>query len=74
MLYTELDDHCDKLAVNRPSSEVLSTLLTDDGSVYHALSVHLSRAKLVTCFDHRYAVAKSPEFRAKFRQEVPLSL
>jgi len=38
--------------------EVLSTSLTDDGPVYHALSAHLSRAKLITCFDDRYAVAK----------------
>ena len=30
----------------------------DDGPVYHALSVHLSRAKLITRFDDRYAVAK----------------
>jgi len=37
---------------------VLSTLLTNDGPVYHALSVHLSRAKLITGFDDRYAVAK----------------
>jgi len=28
------------------ASEVLSTSLTNDGPVYHALSVHLSRAKL----------------------------
>ena len=32
--------------------------MTDDGPVYHALSVHLSRAKLITRFDDRYAVAK----------------
>jgi len=32
--------------------------LTDDGLVYHALSVHLSRAKWITRFDDRYAVAK----------------
>ena len=31
--------------------------MTDDGPVYHALSVHLSRAKLITRFDDRYAVA-----------------
>jgi len=29
-----------------------------DSPVYHALSVHLSRAKLITRFDDRYAVAK----------------
>jgi len=44
--------------VERRSSEVLSTSLIDDGPVYHALSVHLSRAKLITRFDDRYAVAK----------------
>jgi len=32
--------------------------VTDDGPVYQALSVHLSRAKLITRFDDRYAVAK----------------
>ena len=37
---------------------VVSTLLTDDGQVYHALSVHLSLAKLTTRFDDRYAVTK----------------
>jgi len=45
---------------------VLSTKLTDDGPVYNALSVHLSRAKL---FGDRYGVAKlspSPEFRKQF--------
>ena len=50
VLSTELDDHCDKQAVDRRSSDVLSTWLTDDGPVYHALSVHLSRAKLTTRF------------------------
>jgi len=62
--------------VERRSSEVLSTLLTDDGPVYHALSVHLSRAKLITRFNDRYAVAKflSPEFGEKFQREVPLFL
>ena len=32
--------------------------LTDDGPVYHALSVHLSRTKLITRFDDRYAAAR----------------
>ena len=32
--------------------------MTDDGPVYHALSVHLSRAKLITRFDDLLAVAK----------------
>jgi len=44
--------------VERRSSDVLSTQLNDDGPVYHALSVHLSRTKLITRFDDRYAVAK----------------
>jgi len=40
--------------VEHRSSEVLSTQLTDDGPVYYALSVHLSRAKLITRFDDQY--------------------
>ena len=47
-----------KPVVERRSLDVLSTLLTDDGPVYHALSVHLRRAKLITDFDDRYAEAK----------------
>ena len=43
--------------VEHRSSEVLSTQLTDDGPVYYALSVHLSRAKLITRFDDQYAAA-----------------
>ena len=39
VLWTELDDHCDNLVVERRSSEALSTLLIDDGPVYHALRV-----------------------------------
>jgi len=35
----------------------------DDSPVYHALSVHLSRAKLITRFDDRYAVAKYSKSR-----------
>jgi len=41
VLQTELEDHGDKQAVERRSAEVLSTYLTDDGPVYHALSVDL---------------------------------
>jgi len=37
---------------------IVNLWLTDDGPVYHALSVHLFRAKLITHFDDRYAVAK----------------
>jgi len=51
---TEIDDYCDKLVVNSRSSEVLSTELTNDSAVYHALSVHLSRAKSLTHSNDRY--------------------
>ena len=51
---TQFDVHCDKLAVERHSSEVLSTQLTDDRLVYHTLSVHLCRAKLMTYLDDRH--------------------
>jgi len=64
LLYTELDDYCDKLVVERRSSEVLSTWLTDNGPVYHAVSVHLSGAKLRTRFDGRYALAKFSQVRS----------
>jgi len=36
VLWTELDDHCDRPAVDRRYCQS-----TDDGPVYHALSVHL---------------------------------
>jgi len=36
----------------------LSTQLTDDGPVYHALGVHLRRAKLIRRLGDRYAVTK----------------
>ena len=51
-------------AVERRSSEVLSTQLIDDGpAVQHALSVHLSRAKSIIRFNDRYArvLEKFPE-------------
>ena len=62
--------------VERRRSKVLSTKLTDDGPVHHALSVHLSRAKLITRFDDRYAVAKFSKCRlgAKLQRKVPLFL
>ena len=66
VLLTELDNHCDKLQRSSVGARRYQLLLTDDGPVYHALSVHLSRAKLVAHFDDRYAVAKfsrSPELR-----------
>ena len=47
-----------KPAVERRSSDVLSTQLIDDGPVGHALSVHLRRAKLITRYDDRPIVAK----------------
>jgi len=37
--------------------------LTDDGSVYHAVSVHLSRANLITRFDDLCAVLKFSKSR-----------
>ena len=45
--------------VERRSSEVLSTHLTNDGPVYHARSrsVHLGRAKSITRFDGRHVKA-----------------
>jgi len=51
-------------------------LVTEDGPVYHTLSVHLSRTKLKTRSDDRYTVAKfsNPEFWTKFQREVPLFL
>ena len=58
VLLTELDDHCYKLVDERRSSEVLSTQLTDDGPVNHALNVHLPRAKSQTHCDDRYVEAK----------------
>ena len=49
--------------------------MTDDSPVYHALIVHLSRAKLIAHFDDEYAVAKfsqSLQFRKRFQRKVPL--
>ena len=49
--------------------------MTDDDSVYHALSVHLRRAKLtITHFDARPIVAKYlvHSLGAKFHREIPL--
>ena len=63
VLWTELDDYCDKLVDDRRSSEVLSTQLIDDGPVYYALSVHLCRAKSITRFDDRSAEAKFSQSR-----------
>jgi len=37
--------------------------MTDDGPVYHVLSVQLLRAKLITRFDDRYTVAKFSKSR-----------
>jgi len=69
VLYTELDDYCDKLgAGERRSSEVLSTSSTDDGKVYRkvyrALSIHLSPAKLIarSTIDMPWRNLLSPEF------------
>ena len=65
--------------VERRKSEVLMCYqlsLPDDGPVYHALSVHRSRAKLITrsTIDMPWRNFLSPEFGAKFQREVPLFL
>ena len=60
VLQTELDDHAWwTTVVERRSSEVLSTELTDDGPVCHALSVHLRRAKSITRFEAEEKFSKS---------------
>ena len=55
------------------ASELLSTKLSDDGPVYQALSVHLSRAKLITrsTIDMPKQNFLSPEFRENFRGKYP---
>jgi len=62
--------------VEHRSSEVSSTQLTDDDPVYHTLSVHLSRAKLIARLeiDMPWRSFLSPEFRKKFQREAPLWL
>jgi len=60
----ELDDHCDKLAVERRSSEVLSTLADRRRSRLSRSERPPRRAKLRARFDVRPIL--SPEFR-----EVP---
>ena len=47
----------------------MSTKLIDDGPVYHAVSVHLSRAKSIARFDDRYTEAKFSNSRV--RDKVP---
>ena len=50
-----LMDHCDKLAVDRRTRrQVLSTQLTDDGPVYHAVNIHPCRANSLAHFNDRY--------------------
>ena len=51
-LYTEADDQCDKLAVDRRKYCQLT------GPVYYTLGVHLRGAKLIMRFDKRRAMAK----------------
>ena len=60
--------------VERRSSEVLSTLLTDDGPVYHTLSVHLSQAKLIarSTIDMPRQNFLSPEIRKTVPEESTL--
>ena len=43
-------------------------LVDRDDPVYHALSVHLSRAKVITRFDDRYAVVKFSRVWSKVPQ------
>ena len=52
-------------------------MLTDDNPVYHARSVHVSRANLITrasTIDMLWRNFLSPEFGAKFQRGVPLFL
>ena len=59
VLWTELNEHCDKLQrSNIRVRRYCQLKLTDDGPVNHAPSVHLCRAKSIARFDDRYAVAK----------------
>ena len=55
---------------------IVNSVVTDDSPVYHALSVHLSRAKMTarSTIDMRWRNFLSPEFRKKFQREVPLFL
>ena len=63
VLQTELCDHCDKLAVDRRTRrQVLSTQLTDNGPVCHAVNVHLRRANSTTRFYDRYRPYRSKFF------------
>ena len=67
VLQTELDDHCDKLLVERRSSEVLSTCATNGGAVYRSLSVHLVELSQyhISTIDLSWRNFQSPEFGAK---------
>jgi len=51
VLQTELDDHCDKLQRSSVKDQRRSSFSCSE-------RCHLSHAKLITCFDDRYAVAK----------------
>jgi len=55
--------------VEHRSSEVLSTQLTDNGTVYYAFSVHHHRAKLIarSTIDVPWRNFLSPEFRKSSR-------
>ena len=61
MLKTVLDDHCDKLAVERRKYCQLSWPTTVQFTTLWA-SMHFRRAKLITRFADRYAVAKFSQF------------
>ena len=63
MLWTELDDLCDKLQWSIVGTRGIINLVDQNGPIYHAVSVHLSRAKIrrFDTFDDRYAVTKFSE-------------
>jgi len=70
VLWIELEDDCDKLAID-PRRQVLSTQLTDNGPVYYVM-----QTKLITILDDDMPWRNflSPEFGTKFHRKVPLFL
>ena len=62
---------CDSVVVSGGRCELRVDRRSTTGSVYNALSVHLSRAKLI---DIPWRNFPSPEFRTKFQMEVLLFL
>ena len=70
VLWIELEDDCNKLAIDR-RRQVLSTQLTDNGPVYYVM-----QTKLITILDDDMPWRNflSPEFGTKFHRKVPLFL